>query len=495
MLAVVRQNQLFAVAVAAGTVLRLLAMVGYPGVVWFPNDSFIYLGATLRPAPDLSETVGYSFFLHALEPFHSLILVSLTQHLLGLGTAALLYLVMRRRGVAERWAVLAALPVLLDGNEIAFEHMVMADTVFTFLVAAVVSLLVWWPLPSWRAYLGAGLLAGCAITVRSAGLPLPFIVLGYLAVRRTGWQRAVAMAVGCVVPVAVYAIWFHSYSGQYALTRADGLYLWGRVSSFADCSQIRPPASERGLCLSAPPVLRPPPGQLIWLAPQAHSELPGGPVSAANDRLLRDFAFRAIAAQPVAYVHAIADGLVLAVDWHRYAYPSRRIASNYYFQLRPQTLPTNISWVPGGTPAEDARTYGQARPSRVIEPAAMLIAGYQRAFFTSGPLFAVIIAAGLGGVVRFWRQSGGPGLLPWAAAAALLIFPIAVADFSYRYLLPVLVLACLAAGLAAARPHSWLHLGNGFPAESPSLPPRASTMNHEHRTSTPSGLGRCAQDR
>ena len=43
-------------------------------------------------------------------------------------------------------------------------------------------------------------------------------------------------------------------------------------------------------------------------------------------------------------------------------------------------------------------------------------------------------------------------MLPWVTAVVLLVFPIAVADFDYRYLLPVLPFACLAAGLAFAPP-------------------------------------------
>ena len=41
-------------------------------------------------------------------------------------------------------------------------------------------------------------------------------------------------------------------------------------------------------------------------------------------------------------------------------------------------------------------------------------------------------------------------MLPWVTAVVLLVFPVAVADFDYRYLLPVLPFACLAAGLAFA---------------------------------------------
>jgi hypothetical protein len=41
-------------------------------------------------------------------------------------------------------------------------------------------------------------------------------------------------------------------------------------------------------------------------------------------------------------------------------------------------------------------------------------------------------------------------MLPWVTGVVLLVFPIATADFDYRYLLPVLPFASLAAGLAFA---------------------------------------------
>ena len=41
-------------------------------------------------------------------------------------------------------------------------------------------------------------------------------------------------------------------------------------------------------------------------------------------------------------------------------------------------------------------------------------------------------------------------MLPWFTAVVLLVAPIAVADFDYRYLIPVIPFACIAAGLAFA---------------------------------------------
>ena len=113
-------------------------------------------------------------------------------------------------------------------------------------------------------------------------------------------------------------------------------------------------------------------------------------------------------------------------------------------------MPAGHAWVPGGTAAQDARSYGRASPSRVLLAPARLLRAYQKYVFTPGPLLGAALLAGLCGLARFRRRLGGAVALPWATGAALLLFPIATADMSYRYLLPVLPFAFLAAALAFA---------------------------------------------
>src|SRR5258707_5229850 len=161
----------FIVALAAGAGLRLVAMIGYPGALWFAGDSFVYLGAALRPQPNLSKTTGYSVFLHALEPFHSLTLVVGLQHLMGLAVAVMIYLLLRRNGVSQRWATAATLPVLLDGFVIEDEHMVMAEALFTFLVMVSMVLVIWRSHVPWPVALLAGLLARGGVDLANRGRP------------------------------------------------------------------------------------------------------------------------------------------------------------------------------------------------------------------------------------------------------------------------------------------------------------------------------------
>jgi len=484
----VARNPLFAAALTAGAGLRLITMLGYPGALWFSGDSYVYVGAALRPRPDLSKTTGYSLFLRALLPFHSFTLVAGVQHLMGLAIAVMIYLLARRAGVPKLWATVATLPVLLDGFEIEDEHMVMAEALFTFLVMLALLMILWRYRTPWPIALVAGLLVGYAVDVRSEGLPLLIVFPLFLVWRGWrswhGWLVAAAMAIGCLAPVAAYADWFHHWNGQYTLTRSDGFYLWGRVSSFAECSVIKPPADELKICPSGAPSSRTAPGDYIWHAPQVHTDLPGGPVSVANDRLLRDFAIRAIEAQPFGYGESVLKGLALAVEWPRHKYPDPGTVSYYYFHLKkPQTIPANHSWIPGGTAYQDAVNYGHALPSRIVEPFAFAIAGYERLFYTYGPLFGVILLTGLGGVLRIeglrerrprlvWSRRTG-SMLPWVTGIVLLVFPIATADFDYRYLLPVLPLACLAAGLAFA------------PARVPAAPEPSAEQRDDLTTQVP----------
>ena len=102
---------------------------------------------------------------------------------------------------------------------------------------------------------------------------------------------------------------------------------------------------------------------------------------------------------------------------------------------------------------------------------AIPIAVYQRVVFTYGPLLALIFLVGLGGLLSVRPPAGagvgravgrtlrslrlhwaprGTTMLPWVTAVGLLLAPIAVADFDYRYLIPAIPFACLAAGLAFA---------------------------------------------
>ena len=50
-----------------------------------------------------------------------------------------------------------------------------------------------------------------------------------------------------------------------------------------------------------------------------------------------------------------------------------------------------------------------------------------------------------------WRRLGGEALLPWGISFAMILVPAATAEFDYRYVLPAVPFACLAAVMAFSR--------------------------------------------
>jgi hypothetical protein len=510
------EHKLFTWALAAGAVLRLVTSIGYPGALWFAGDSYVYVGAALRPEPNLSKATGYSFFLRLLLPFHSFTLVTGVQHLMGLLIAVMIYVLLRRNGVSKTWSAIATLPQLLDGYIIEDEHLIMAETVFTFLLMIALLMLLWRPRPRWWTAVVAGLLVGAAAVVRTEGLimlavlPLFLLLRGWSWKTLRGWGVAIAFTVGTLIPFGAYTSWFHEYYSQfdtpiYSTTLSEGFYLWGRVSSFANCAVIKPTGDEAVVCPTQPIVDRDPPGNYVWHAPYVHADMDAictvttkngkvsktcGPVSPAGNKVLTDFAIKAIEAQPLDYVKTVVKDTLLSFGFPRIGYPGSGTTYYYSFHLhftgtdpatgKPTSLlpPKTEAWVPPLVVPKDSAyddwlNYGHQAPGAVHKIFAVPVAVYQRVVFTYGPLLAIIFLAGLGGLFSVTARRRGEGIrsilsvrtllslrlhwrprgttmLPWVTAVALLVAPIAVADFDYRYLIPVIPFAALAAGLAFA---------------------------------------------
>lgn len=451
----IRPHALFLIVLTAAVVLRWMALRAYPSGLWFTGDSYFYIGHALNPRPSPTRTTGYSMLLWLLRPAHSLYLIVFIQHVLGIASAVMLYALVRRARLPAWAAVLTTLPVLFDGYQIELEHLFMSESLFTFLLVAGMMALLWGPIgpdrarPTWKQALAAGALLSAATVVRSAGAPLIPVLLVGLLLWRGGWRSAVAFGTAAAVPLLSYGLWFQQVNGTFALTSTDGIFLWGRTANWAACSKIRPPANERDLCLPKQmQAKRIPPGRLDWISTIPPRKRWSTPAKPEANRILRDFAIRAILAQPRAYASDVARGISYTFENRRRPYPNDTTEMLYHFPDRPQIFPGGRGWSGhGGTALGDIILYtNDGTPSQVNLPEAKRMIAYQKHVYLPGPALGVIFIVGAAAVLR----RGRPALLAYGTAVTLLVFPIATCDFDYRYVMPVLPFACLAAALAFA---------------------------------------------
>jgi hypothetical protein len=444
-------HRLFIVVLIPAVLLRADAELGYRWQAWF-NDSFEYLEYTVKFGLDPVRVSGYSIFLKILEPVHSYALVTILQHLMGLSVAVMIYALARHRFGAPAWlATLATVPVLYDGFEIELEHLILSDVPFLFVLTLATTLLLWDPEgPSTRRSIVIGLLLGVGWVLRSIGEPIFVLFVLYMLIRRFNWRKVVAtLAVG-VVPALAYAGVFDTEHGQLATSDATGVFLYSRVMTFAECSKIHPPADELWLCTTVPPDQRPIAQDYIWRStrttPLDRYQTPE--FSPEVNALAENFAIRAIIAQPLDYVHAVAHDTWMVFKWKRYVFPNAQTYDEYEFLAQAPPIPT---WDDAnlGPYKSYAAAYVQGNPNtQVVNPYAAIIRYYQEYVWLPGTIYGLILLAGLAGIVLAWRQLGGEALLPWAISAALIIVPAATAEFDYRYVLPAVPFACLAAVMA-----------------------------------------------
>jgi hypothetical protein len=488
----VRTHWQFSVVLLAALVARIVVVLGYPPVFWF-SDSYNYVYDAVTHIPDAVRPNGYPFLLDLLLPLHSDYAISLLQAAMGLGVGVAIYALLRHRGLPWWGASLPTLPVLFDSYELHLEHLIAADTLFMFLVTVAVVMLCWSDRPSVLAMGVAGLLIGYATVVRSVGEPLLAVVFVAMLVRWVGWRRLAALAITGIVPIAAYMVWFHGSDGKYALSESSGAFLYSRVSTFAECSSMKLPASLDFLCDSTKPEYRPVAAEYIWadyeLQPYQNTRTPVytklGSDTAKRftpgiSHDMRDFAIQAIEAQPVAYASAVANDIRHTFGWFRQPDPNNYYGNGPNFSfVSGAVMNANVPWyatpvrLPGASHActgscltkdTQARIMQSAERdfaggqgidgfgfTQAVQPWARLLEIYQKVFYLRGTMLGIIVLIGAAGVLARWRRWGGIALLPWLVGALLIVLPPMTSGFSYRYLLAAVPVTCLAAGLVFAR--------------------------------------------
>ena len=109
--ATVRRHWLATALLAAGLVLRVVTQLAYrPALFYIDTTRYLYNVAQGM------DPVGYKGPLRAILAVANFDAVAAVQHLLGLGMAVVIYLVLLRRGTPRWLAALAMAPVLLDAT-------------------------------------------------------------------------------------------------------------------------------------------------------------------------------------------------------------------------------------------------------------------------------------------------------------------------------------------------------------------------------------------
>ncbi|SNT59905.1 hypothetical protein SAMN05216276_10756 [Streptosporangium subroseum] len=453
----VRRHRFFLGVLGLGAVLRVITMLGYRPALWFP-DSYTYIVTALRPRPDLVRPAGYSMFLRLLEPFHSFAFVTLVQHLLGLLVGVLVYLTARRLGAPGWAAVGASVPPLLDAYQIELEHLLVSDTLFAVLVMSAVCLGVR-QTAGWRTACGIGLLLAAATLTRTVGLPMIALFAAWMLYRERGrvftarvLMPAGVMLVAATLPILGYGAWFYATYQRVGIVGANGVFLYSKTMTFADCAVMKPPPDLAVLCDPRPPALRPPAQEYVWSQDSPLVKLPGITFTGTTDTMAGQFASLAIRSQPLDYLGSVASELVRSFTWGRPVYPDQEVYDYYEFPDRPPAPPGRYPATEG---AESARRYERGPiTTRIVEPYAGWMRTYQDIVRLPGTaVLVILLIPPIAAAVRRFRPESTAWVLPWTTAVVLLVMPPAVAEFDYRYVLPAVPAACLAAALVAGKPN------------------------------------------
>ena len=494
-----RNHRLFTIAACLSVIPRVIAALGFKPALLI-QDSFSYMKQSVQVLPLAQlRPAGYPLVLHLLQPVHSLLLVTTLQHLMGIGLGAVIYGVLRTRGLPAWGATLAAAPTLFDSRQIWLESSILPDTLFTLVLMIAVAILIVRPKPTiWQAVI-VGLLVSWASVIRGNGAPVFVIILAFLLIQRVGWKVFTACLAAFAVPLLAYALLFFSEYGQLNITNSTGMFLWSRTMSFANCATIKPPANLVPLCPQnqpdhptspAPPwsvsalLNERSPADYLW-APGAWYTVDAHPgINAYNNKLAMQFAERAIEAQPLDYLKTVGKEVFLTF----FASDRSEVYLSDHFTVAPHitTLAPYMKYW-------EKRYAHTISNTHVVQPWAFFMFLYQLPVWFPGWVFFAVVMAGLVVLIVRWRGWGRYAGLAWGVAVVNLIVPIAAHELDYRYALSAVPFACLALGLACIKkPRPAAHDGGRLPRRTQRaksaprppagrLPPMEDTQWRTHR--------------
>lgn len=426
----------FVVLLAAGIAIRVWAMVAYPPAVLSGDvhDGAGYiLGAHVGLAANSEEPSGYPVFLRVVHAVSRELAFTISvQHALGLVTGAILFLLVRRLA-GPGWLGLVPAGVLwLSGDQLFLEHAPLSESLFTALLVATLYAGIRCLEPGWRWPLVTGALAAALLSIRTAGLVVPVMMLVWLAAAR--WRTSVPLRIGLATAAAATVLVAVAYGtlrdhsvGHWSLTpKGSGWILYARAAEFADCREFKPPAGTAVLCERTPESRRAGPGAYLYHGGPGVRAF-GGPTG--HDGVVRRFAIAAIEHQPLDFLRFAAE------DFVRYAIPSFGPARFDDF-----SGPESIAF--GGDPWLDRPLLQQAgayygKFPRKPRAAARGLRTYQRIVRVNGWELLAMFAFGTAGAVLARGRVRWGLILLLAVGLDLLVVPT-LTNAEWRYAVPVI---------------------------------------------------------
>jgi hypothetical protein len=480
-----------------GALLRLFFLYRYrPALLGFPDSVVYVIDAHQGLFADPLRVSGYALFLrllHAISPH--LVLVTIVQHGLGLASGLLLFDAVRRAGAPIGLGLVPAAVVMLGGSELMLEHALLNDSLFIFFADLSLWLVVRaWAGSAWWA-LGVGVSTGCAAIDRTVGLELlPFMLACLmLAPARTpaasvgadsgraagaarlaglrrlqrahpaaGWRLGALLAavVGSLIVIVPFMYAHKRDTGSWGFASKSDFDLYARVAPWAECSKFTPPAGTAKLCIHTPVSQRQ--GVDAWeftgsspaVAAYGSPEWFGPPPQKDENSQLRSFAIAAIEGQPLTYLHYVSRELVRVVDPTFPSSPFKNIGNagygetpegllNYYFNT------SNLANV-------EAIITSYYHSPGVLAGNVDVLKSWDRDTRIEGPLMAVILLFAL--LAPFLARDGPRRLAILCAivSAVLILGPIVVTQYDWRYMIPVFGPLC--AGAAIGLYEAWRRL-------------------------------------